>query len=362
MFLLATNEMNYISGFANSTDTLVQFGLWASIGAVGITISLVIYIIIFRIIQLWRQSAQRRFMKIWRPVLALCPTAMPDTLPKLSSHDQLNMLSLWNHYYNIIHGDASGNLVVLADRIELAKIARMQLFRADQRHQLIGILTLGNMASREDWPLLDRFIHQPNTNLSLVSMRALFQINPHRALQTMLPYLVSRTDYPVAQVANLLHKLPSDESCPQLTLHMVLNLDRGSSHILRLMEACDCSINRQILTAIIKKQPDDHIISTALALVSDPKALELILPYTKHERWHLRVHAATALGRLATRGHLSILIELLSDREWWVRFRAAQAITKLPFLSSEELEQMQLGLDDRYASDMLEQAMAEQQT
>lgn len=354
--------MNYISGYVNSTDTLVQFGLWASIGAVGITICLIIYILFFRVVQLWRQSVLHRFQEIWRPVLALCPTAMPDSLPKLSHRDHLSMLNLWNHYYSIIHGDATGNLIVLADRIELAKIARMQLFRADKRHQLIGILTLGNMASREDWPLLDRFIHQADTNISLVSMRALFQINPHRALHTMLPYLVSRSDYPTAQVATLLQKIPPHESCPQLTLHMMLNLNQTSAHILRLMEACDCSINRQVLSAIIKKQPDDHIISTALTIISDPKALDLILPYASHDRWHLRVHAATALGKLGTREHISVLIDLLSDREWWVRYRAAQAITKLPFLLADELQQIQLGLDDRYASDMLKQAMAEQRT
>ncbi|MDH5182410.1 MAG: HEAT repeat domain-containing protein [Gammaproteobacteria bacterium] len=352
--------MNYISGFVNSTDRLVQFGLWASIGAVGVTICLIIYIFFFRIVQLWREAAQQRFHKTWRPLLALCPSHIPDVLPKLSTSHHLSMLSLWNHYYNIIHGDASGNLLILGERIGLPRIARVQLFRTDKRHQLIGLLTLGNMASREDWPLLDRFVHMSDTSTSLVSMRALFQINPHRALHTMLPYLVSRSDYPTAQIATLLQKIPSHEICPQLTLHMMLNLGQGSSHLLRLMESCHCSINRQVFASIIKKQPDDHIVSTALALISDHKALDLILPFTKHDRWHIRVHAATTLGRLATKEHLPLLLALLADREWWVRYRAAQAITGLPFLRTADLIRLLNSIDDRYASDMLKQAMAEQ--
>ena len=351
--------MNYISGFVNSTDTLVQFGLWATVGAVGITFSLIIYILLFRLVQIWHQSLQKRFMRTWRPVLAICPTHMPDALPALSDHDHLSMLGLWNHYYDIVHGDATGNLLVVAERINLARIARLQLFRTDKRHQLIGILTLGNLASREDWPLLDRYIHQPDTNISLVAMRALFQINPNRALHSMLPYLVSRTDYPAAQIASLLQRIPAHEICPQLTLHMMLNLGQHSSHILRLMEACDCSITRQVFSAIINKQPDDHIVSTALALINDPKALELVLPFAQHERWHIRVHAATVIGRLAAREHLPILLQLLKDREWWVRYRAAQAIVSLPFLDTEELNRLLAEQHDRYASDMLKQALAE---
>lgn len=352
--------MNYLSGFVNSTDTLVLFGLWASIGAVAVTFSLIIYILLFRIVQLWRQSEQQRFHKIWRPLLARCPISVPRELPNLSSGDHLNMLTLWNHYYNIIHGDASGNLLVLGERIGLASIARVQLFRSDKRHQLIGILTLGNLASAEDWPLLDRFVHQANTNISLVSLRALFQINAHRAVHTMLPYLVSRSDYPTAQVATLLQKIPAHDICPQLILHMMLSLGQSSSHLLRLMEACDCSINRQVFTAILNKQPDDHIVSTALALISDHKALDLILPFAEHSRWHIRVHAATTLGRLATREHLPVLLELLSDREWWVRYRAAQAITGLPFMHARDLSRLLNTIEDPYASDMLRQAMAEQ--
>jgi len=352
--------MNYISGFVNSTDSLVQFGLWVSIGAVGITVSLIIYILLFRFIQIWRNSEQQRFQNIWRPILALCPTVIPDTLPTLSNRDYMSILTLWNHYYNIIHGDATGNLLVLGERLKLDSIARLQLFSANKRQQLIGILTLGNLQSREDWPLLNRFIHQADTSTSLVSMRALFQINPRRALQTMLPYLVSRTDYPTAQVASLLKKIPSNEICPQLVLHMMLSLGHGSSHLLRLMEACDCSLNRQVFATLVKKLPDDHIISTALALISDPHTLDLILPYAQHERWHIRVHAASAIGRLATREHLPVLLDLLEDREWWVRYRAAQSITKLPFLEQDELGRLMNGIDDRYARDMLSQAMAEQ--
>jgi hypothetical protein len=49
----------------------------------------------------------------------------------------------------------------------------------------------------------------------------------------------------------------------------------------------------------------------------------------------------------------------LSDREWWVRYRAAQALVELPWLAQAELRALQDGLTDRFAADMLAQVVAE---
>jgi hypothetical protein len=53
-------------------------------------------------------------------------------------------------------------------------------------------------------------------------------------------------------------------------------------------------------------------------------------------------------------------VRLLADREWWVRYRAAQALVELPWLKRADLEALHATLDDRYAADMLAQVMAEQ--
>jgi HEAT repeat protein len=351
--------MSFISDFVNSHDSLVQFGLWATVGAFTITLSLILYILAFRTLQIILAISNRHFYKYWRPVLAMCSLELPAKLPPLHGRDHLPFLSLWNHYYEVLQGEACDNLIALAQQLDLASIARCQLFRNDKKHRLLGILTLGNLRSKEDWPLLNQFLHLPDTYLSLVAMRALFQIHPDRAVKTLLPYLISRTDYPPAQVGILLNRIEHNEVCPQLILQMVLNLGLGSSHILRYMEACNCEINRQIFEAILQKQPDDHVISTALGMINDPTAIDLILPFVEHPRWHIRVHVAEALGKLARRDHIPQILRLIKDREWWVRYRAAQALAGLPFMSKEELQGLRQTLDDPYARDILRQAMAE---
>jgi HEAT repeat protein len=72
------------------------------------------------------------------------------------------------------------------------------------------------------------------------------------------------------------------------------------------------------------------------------------------------VQAAKALGRIGERADTARLVQLLADREWWVRYRAAQALVELPWLKRAELAALASGLEDRYAADMLAQVMAEQ--
>lgn len=345
--------------FASSQDSFIQLGFWAANGAFAIVLLLIVYIIGYRLIQSFHSRNNNAFHKQWRPILASCSLDKPENIPTLKKRDQISFLLLWNHYFEVLKGQAVENLISLARQVRLAEISRQQLYRHNKKVKLLGILTLGRLRSRTDWPLLNQFIHLPDTYLSLVSMRACFKIHQQRAVETLLPYLITRTDYPPAQVGYLLRNTENKDICTQLNLHMMLNLSNGSNNILRYMELCGCEINRKVLQIIIDKNLDDQVISTALGIINDPAALDLILSFTKHPRWHIRVHAATALGRLGRREQLPNLMELLEDSQWWVRYRAAQALVNLPFMNKDELTKLQSSLDDRYARDMLGQAMAE---
>jgi HEAT repeat protein len=72
------------------------------------------------------------------------------------------------------------------------------------------------------------------------------------------------------------------------------------------------------------------------------------------------VQAAKALGRIGGRADVERLVALLADREWWVRYRAAQALVELPWLKRADLDALRASLEDRFAADMLAQVMAEQ--
>jgi HEAT repeat protein len=71
------------------------------------------------------------------------------------------------------------------------------------------------------------------------------------------------------------------------------------------------------------------------------------------------MQAATFLGRAGNVGDLAALEPLLSDREWWVRYRAAQALVASPFLGPNALRRIGARQQDQFARDILQQALAE---
>jgi len=91
-----------------------------------------------------------------------------------------------------------------------------------------------------------------------------------------------------------------------------------------------------------------------------PKNLGLVTPLTRNSSWQVRTQLARALVNMITRGEEHILIAMLSDDVWWVRFRAAQSLARLPFLSNEELWRLRSMLNDRFAKDILDHVVADE--
>jgi HEAT repeat protein len=93
--------------------------------------------------------------------------------------------------------------------------------------------------------------------------------------------------------------------------------------------------------------------------MTDPADLDLIRSLLTHERWHVRMHAAAAIGRMGQPGDEQRLLPLLGDSQWWVRYRAAQAISRLPNMGGEALHLLREQQTDRFACDVLDQVLAE---
>lgn len=71
--------------------------------------------------------------------------------------------------------------------------------------------------------------------------------------------------------------------------------------------------------------------------------------------------ASRILGRSGEQSDVDRLRRLLNDPQWWVRYRAARSLAALPFLNRPQLEQFAAEAADRFARDMLQHVLAEQE-
>jgi HEAT repeat protein len=93
--------------------------------------------------------------------------------------------------------------------------------------------------------------------------------------------------------------------------------------------------------------------------VRSPALLPQVRRACEHEAWTVRTQGAAALGRIGGMPERDILLRLLRDPQWWVRYRAAQAMTSGRFGSAAEVTALAAGLHDRFARDIVRQALAE---
>ena len=87
-------------------------------------------------------------------------------------------------------------------------------------------------------------------------------------------------------------------------------------------------------------------------------AYQSILALSRSDRWELRAVVAAALSSFGADENAETLIDLLCDREWWVRFRASESLLKCS--STEEIVRRVEERHDRFALEMMHFALDKQ--
>ncbi len=92
-----------------------------------------------------------------------------------------------------------------------------------------------------------------------------------------------------------------------------------------------------------------------LGQLAYPSAYQPILALANSDRWELRAVVATALSSFGSDECTETLINLLCDREWWVRYRAAESL--LCCADMEDIVRRVAARGDRFAREMLQFAL-----
>lgn len=159
------------------------------------------------------------------------------------------------------------------------------------------------------------------------------------------------------------------------TLEELFNVYQGDREALcdRLIDtAADAYIRRTCVKAIgqncyrsmadrvmpLLKSPQLNMqidAARTLGQLAYEPAYHEILAMAKNERWELRAIVATALATYSADQNTDTLIDLVCDREWWVRYRAAESLTQCSDIDG--VLARVTARNDRYALEMLRFAL-----
>jgi HEAT repeat protein len=325
---------------------------------------------------LLRERRRRKLLAVWQPILVNAVDIATSDLPRLSRRDLPEFLILWNHLQESLLDESKDHLNQIGEALSIQKSALRVLRRGNLRERLLAIVTLGQLRERAAWDQLLMIAQEEGALLSVVAARALVMIDATKAVPELIPLLLRRADWPASRVANMLQIAGADVISDQIANAALKSAHEESKRnangggkpatndSARLVRYLELAYNIAALPAartIVELSQDPEVLAACLRLLNSGEDLSVVRECLSHEDLCVRVQAAAALGRIGEANDEELLVPLLSDTEWWVRYRAAQSLSRLPHMRVPKLKTIQAAQADPFARDILTQVMAEVQ-
>ncbi len=349
--------------FRSEFDALTTTVLWTLALVLVTTIVLFVYTLGLRFATISSVRRRKTFLSEWRKIFAKAmlseEVAAQDPLPIIQSDNRVDLLEEWNRARSIVSGQAVDNLIILANRVGIPALAVSFLERGRVRAKILAVQTFGHLRDAERRDEIRKYLDHDSTALSITAAVALVEIDPDYAIPIVIPMIEKRRDWPKNRVSILLRMAGSDRISEPMYRAIRSADNANRTFLMQFARLVEPEVLEALIKDLLLSSNDASVLNAALKLVSGFDGVPRIAALTQHKAWFVRMQAAKVLGRVGQREHLSLLEALLDDQEWWVRYRAAQAITSLPFMGPNQLRQLRKRQTDSFAADILQQTFSE---
>lgn len=340
------------------SDPFLIVAFQAGLATVALIILISLQIIYLRGALRRYERREKQVIIKWRPLLnSALMDGRTENLPHLHKTEHIGFLKLWVHLHLSVRGKASKEMNEIGYQLDCDAIAREMVSRGNRSERLLAVMALGLLRDTSAWPSLLRQADLQESTTSIYALWALFQIDPSKAARQFVPILLQRSEWALSQVVKVLWD--AREECEPVLIEAVAEMD--ATHLpraLHLMEALRINLCPSMLSNLLEAESLEVVIA-ALRIVTAPDLLDKVRRHLTHGDWRVRAQASRAIGRIGDASDVDALRLLLNDPQWWVRYRAAQALVSMPFVFKSDIEKLYLLATDRFAVDMLKQAIAE---
>lgn len=348
----------------NTGSDLIVTLAWrsAQVAAAAAALMLAIALIVRRYLQ--RQERLRAgVVAAWRPLLtqiAIEEGASPE-LPRLPARHLPFLLEEWNALHDAVRGEAATRLNELALRLGFDNAARHQMNSRQVGRQILAIRTLGHLRDPTAWKPLQEQLVSANALVSFYAAAALVQIDAQRAMPGIMLQVAERESWPGEAMARLLVDAGADVAREPIRTLMLSLAPAKVPPLLPWLAHVDAVLGSEVALELLRRHAgDDHIVAAALLVLLEPAVLPELRHFAFSPDADIRKNLAIAIGQLGDVAEADLLMNMMGDRVWWVRYRAAQALLKLRGMNAEGIETVRARLTDPYALDMLKHVRAEE--
>lgn len=344
--------------FNTGSDPLLQIAFWVGIAVYAATAILVFVMVGLRWMVDQRRQRDQATRQRWQQVFFGAIDGVAQTVDAPSPRERDVVMLSWIHCIEALRGEAHERLRLLGLQLQFEGAALAMLKRKGMRPRLLAVVALGRLQSQAAWPFLTPLVADANPMLSLLAARSLLQIDAERAIHQVLGALCSRDDWPLAKTTAMLREAPESAIAPPLLAALA---QARADNAERLLAFCaPIEGHWKHLQSLLQPQSHPTVLCAALRACRDPRLLDSVRALQPHPDWAVRAQLASALGRIGELQDRETLQTMLADPQWWVRYRAAKALVQMPGLVREQLTGLTERLQDRFAADILRQALAEE--
>lgn len=341
---------------------VVVLALWTAIGAFALTLLLFTVILGVRWTHARRGRRRAHLLARWREIFTRSIVELPASVPALSAAEARDVLPQWAYFAEFLQGECRDNLAHVAQLAELDLYAKWNLRSRSTRDRLIAIQALGSLRDPEYTRVLRPLARADNPYLSLAAAHALMRISPREVVDEIIGLISTRPDWAPARVMAILREAgPAVVSEP--LARAVVQAEPAYQPLLVLyLETADDAVALEAIRRVIGQSHDPQVIATCLYRlrgIVHPESLRILRHYLADTNWILQLHAVSGIGRLGTEDDIPDLVQMLRHKRFWVRYRAAQALSKLPTMTRSRLRAIAAQQGDRFAREILTQVITE---
>lgn len=345
--------------FDTISEPALRLAAGVGLTALGLTLAMAGLVVLMRVRTLRHVRLHQQVTARWRPVLVRVAAGADSPAPRMLRHERMPLLLLWNQMQESLRGEAHDRLNELGDHVGLYALARQLERSRNLASRVIGHTTLGHFAHASDWRRLGDGMNELHTLASLSAARALLRIDAQAAAPQVLERYLAHSDWPAPRVGTLLRESPHEAIGASFTRRLVDGSLYERLRLLPLLRFAEVPNIDSVLDRLVHTSNEPQVLSIALRQLHGPAALADVRKLAAHEDPLVRSAAAQALGRIGSGDDQNLLLGLMADGNWWVRYRATQALVGMPGVVADDMVQLRRTISDPFARDMLDQVLAE---
>lgn len=351
---------------------VVRWLAWTTLALVLMTVSGLLLLRWLR----WRSEPHKAaFRQRWSEVLMRCALGegLEGELPHLKSKERWAFMKLWLHCQLSIKGSSRDRLAALARAMDCQSMAMRKLASRHAAERLMAILALGFLKDQQAQPVLLEQLQQGEQQAAVHAARALLEIDAfaHAAQVVQRLVVLANLDFSLVSVLlkpyrgtldkTMMDLMPSPELVQKPSSEAPASASASALQWLRLARAMSLQVPGERLDAFFSRTDDVDVLIAAARLMQGEQGTQALIVHAQHKDWRVRAQVAQALGRIGSLTDVELLARMTTDAQWWVRYRATQALLSMPGLSAQKVQAWIEGTGDRYAINMLHSVISERE-